>query len=258
MPTETAVAKTDIVQNLVKVTGKTTEELRLACVSLLPKEVRGSFENLSAFVMRCRSLDIDPFGMGVYAAMMRGNMHIMLHYNTLIGIAIRKGLIPRDGWHVEAVYPGEKFSFTPHSFEHTTDPPKRVGIPLGAYCFGKATGSGKPLCVYISYKDFARSSDPSSAWVKSAYEMTTKAAIKIFFKRLFPDVYAGVLMEGDELPPIQANITEHAEAETEAAADEIFDGTEGASAPEYQDAVDLDDARDERQSDMFGTEGGGE
>ncbi len=242
MPENTAVAKNDIVANLAVVTGKSVEELRLATVSLLPKEVRGSFENLAAFVMRCRSVAVDPFGNGVYAVMIQGDMKVMLHYNTYVGQALKTGLIGRGDWSVECVYPGEKFSFTPHTVTHEMDPPKRVGIPMGAYGMGQAAGMKEPLVIYISYDDFKRFADkPSSVWRTCAYEMTTKAAIKILFKRLFPDVFAGINMEGDfgEDAPVRVEITP---AEKDALTDAIFPDPE----PE---PVDAEEAHAEMDAD---------
>jgi len=254
MSENTEVAKTDIVANLVAVTGKRKEELRLAAMSLLPKEVRGTYENLAAFVMRCRSVGVDPFGEGVYAAMMKGTMKVMLHYNTYIGLALKTDLIGRGDWNVECVYEGEKFSFTPHTVDHEMNHTKRHGIPIGAYAMGRAKDMKEPLCIYISYKDFARNADSaSSAWRACAYEMTTKAAIKILFKRLFPDVYAGVNMEGDfgEEAPIRAEITE---AEKATLVDDIFTKTEPPDV-DVETPADIADAHlDEANAEMDAAE----
>lgn len=193
MSTNEAVAKRDVANTLQTITGRTIEELRLVAMTLLPKELQNDMQALALYIMRCRQLEVDPFGSGAYPVYMKGKFQVLVHYQTIMAKAYATGNI--KSMTAECVYEGEKFSYDPQAgtVSHEINPEKRKGIPYGAWAKVERKDREAPFICFVTWEDskrFANSAD--AAWNASAREMTRKAAIKDVLRMAFPEVMAGM------------------------------------------------------------------
>lgn len=186
---ETDVPMTKLFGALVNETGMTPETLALVMRTVLPAKQQTP-ETLAKYILTMRSHGLDPMLSGAYAIEMKGGFQLILHYDTMLGIARSTGELEECTG--AAFYATDKFSFDPtdpDSLKHEIDWTQRDGKakPLGAWCRVVRRGCQPvvKVCMYGRY-------NKEGVWNAYPEIMIEKTAKRQAIREVFGDKLAGI------------------------------------------------------------------
>lgn len=186
---EAEVPTTKLFGALVDETGMTPETLALVMRTVLPVKQQTP-ETLAKYILTMRSHGLDPMLSGAYAIEMKGGFQLILHYDTMLGIARSTGELEECTG--AAFFAGDVFSYNPtdpDSLKHEIDVFKRTGKdkPLGAWCRVVRRGC-QPVVKICMFDRYNR----GNVWNEYPEIMIEKTAKRQAIREAFGDKLAGI------------------------------------------------------------------